>query len=305
MYEYKRSVSGLGALGYSYPRGACSQVNGGEQRCFRPSEESIATRAGCRDTGSACEVSGATGATYCCPATASLAREAGSAAPAAEEGAPAEGERKGVWESITEWFTAEGERVTDRPPPTPAAKGSGAPSGGTPTPDGFAQYAREVAGSEAAGQEMRSLPIEDQTPAPWYQRYQTHITIASTAIGLVTFFGWLALRDKGGKRSNPIPFNLPRPRYSRNFKKAIDEGMIRIAPESYTSEQGHRVWSVHFGGRQIGLVWLYYPTRDGVTMKARLIGGPSKTWAGPELVGASQAGRAIERAADWMIERAR
>jgi hypothetical protein len=43
---------------------------------------------------------------------------------------------------------------------------------------------------------MESLPIEDETEAPWYQRYQTHITIASTALGLVTFLGWLALRKK-------------------------------------------------------------------------------------------------------------
>lgn len=200
MYEYTRTYGGLGALGYSYPRGACSQVSGGEQRCFRPSEESIARRAGCTDTGDACEVSGATGATYCCPATAALARQAGAPAPSgggapAEEG-EGEGERKGVWETITEWFTAEGERVTDRPAPTPAAKSSGAPSGGTPNADGFAQYAREVAGTEAARQEMETLPIEDQTGAPWYQRYQTHITIASTAIGLLTFVGWLALRKK-------------------------------------------------------------------------------------------------------------
>lgn len=196
MYEYTRSFGGLGALGYSYPRGACSQVSGGEQRCFRPSEESIARRAGCRDTGEACEVSGATGATYCCPATAGLARQPGATTPSSAETPAAEGERKGVWESITEWFTAEGERVTDRPAPTPAGKASGAPAGGTPTPDGFAQYAREVAGSEAARQEMETLPIEDQTPAPWYQRYQTHITIASTGLGLLTFLGWLALRKK-------------------------------------------------------------------------------------------------------------
>lgn len=188
MYEYKKTYEGLGALGYSYPRGACSQVGGGEQRCFRPSEASIATRAGCRDTSEDCEVGGDAGSMYCCSATAALTRQPGSAAPSGDGGAPADGERKGVWETVTEWFTASGERVTERPAPTPGEK--------APSADGFAEHTRRVAGEEAADQEMRTLPIEDEDLAPWYQRYQTHITLASTGIGLVTFMGWLLLKDK-------------------------------------------------------------------------------------------------------------
>lgn len=194
MYEYTRSYTGLGrqsytrsytGLGYSYPRGSCSQVNQGERRCFRPREESIATRAGCRSTDASCEVSGTTGAAFCCP-PGSLATDP---SPASSD-APAAGERKGVWESITEWFTETGERVTERPAP------SGVTGKDQPTADGFAEHASNAAGTEAARAEMDELPIEDETEIPWYTRYQTHITIASTVIGLGAFVGWVALKDK-------------------------------------------------------------------------------------------------------------
>jgi hypothetical protein len=196
MYEYTRSYTGLGhqpytrtygGLGYSYPRGACSQVNQGERRCFRPREESIATRAGCRDTQDACEVGGDTGALYCCPPGGLVAAPPGSGGAAAEAEAPAEGERKGVFETITEWFTREGERVTDRPAPAGAEK---------PTAEGFAAHAADAAATEAASAEMSTLPIEDETTIPWYTRYQTHITIASTVIGLGSFLAWVILKDK-------------------------------------------------------------------------------------------------------------
>jgi hypothetical protein len=196
MYEYTRSYEGLGrqaytrtyhGLGYSYPRGACSQVNQGERRCFRPREESIAPRAGCVDTEAACEVGGDTGASYCCPPGGLVAAPPGERREAA---APAEGERKGVWESITEWFTETGERVTDRPAPTGARKDQ------QPTSEGFAAHAEGAAREEAARAEMDELPIEDETGIPWYTRYQTHITIASTVIGLGAFIGWVMLKDK-------------------------------------------------------------------------------------------------------------
>jgi hypothetical protein len=126
---------------------------------------------------------------YCCPPGGLATSPPGERT---EPAAPAEGERKGVWESITEWFTETGERVTDRPAPA----GVTSKGGRQPTSEGFAAHAEGAAREEAATAEMDTLPIEDETGIPWLTRYQTHITIASTVIGLGAFIGWVMLKDK-------------------------------------------------------------------------------------------------------------
>jgi hypothetical protein len=184
-YLYTRTYGGLGDLGYSYPRGSCSQVNQGESRCFRSSEASIASRAGCLSVGSACEVGGDSGTSYCCP-PGSLANEPAGATAEPEGRETVQASGKGIVETVTEW-------AGDLFDPT---KGGGA-TPQQPTAQGFAQYARQVTGEESARAEMEALPIEAETAIPWYQRYQTHITIASTVVGLGAFGLWLYVQSKG------------------------------------------------------------------------------------------------------------
>lgn len=186
-YLYSRTHQGLGALGYSYPRGSCSQVNQGESRCFRSRESSIASRAGCRSIGDSCTVGGDSGTVYCCPPGALATAPAG--AGTQEQGEPetaVPSGGKGVVETVTEWA----EDLFD-----PTKGGGAAPQ--QPTAQGFAQYARQVTGEESARAEMSTLPIEAEDSIPWYQRYQTHITIASTVVGLGVFGLWLYVQSKG------------------------------------------------------------------------------------------------------------
>jgi hypothetical protein len=64
----------------------------------------------------------------------------------------------------------------------------------------IASAAKNVAVSEAAAVEEETMgPVEDApggSSGDWLSRYQTHITIASTAIGLLTFVIWLVVRKK-------------------------------------------------------------------------------------------------------------
>lgn len=189
-YLYTRTYGGLGDLGYSYPRGSCSQVNQGESRCFRSREASIASRAGCRSIGSTCEVGGDAGTAYCCP-PGSLANEPAGATSEPEGGETVQATGgKGVVETVTEW-------AEDLFETTTTTKGGGGTTPQQPTAQGFAQYARQVTGEESARAEMDALPIEAESAIPWYQRYQTHITIASTVVGLGAFGIWLYVQSKG------------------------------------------------------------------------------------------------------------
>jgi len=90
----------------------------------------------------------------------------------------------------------------------PADKSDLFPSGGAlpadksdiqPTAEGFATYAKDVARTEGAAAEEDILPVQElpgDTSGTWVERYQTHITIASTVIGLATFGIWLIVRKK-------------------------------------------------------------------------------------------------------------
>jgi len=82
----------------------------------------------------------------------------------------------------------------------------GATPSGQPTAEGFSQYTKEAAIREGAAAEDEVLPIQElpsddpgerlaQTQT-WIERYQTHITIASTVIGLGTFGIWLLVRKR-------------------------------------------------------------------------------------------------------------
>ena len=80
----------------------------------------------------------------------------------------------------------------------PADKSDLFPSG-QPTADGFSTYAQETAAREGAAAEDEILPIQElpgDEQGTWIERYQTHVTLASTMIGLATFGIWLIVRKK-------------------------------------------------------------------------------------------------------------
>lgn len=200
-YEYK----GRG-LGFSDPRGTCSQVSGGETRCFRPSEVAAATRNRCRSTSQGCTVSGSSGTTYCCP-------RFGNVRPPAT---PDSGDDiTGLLDTLatTGSGTSGGGALTQAANALKGILGFGVgvaqTTGGnteaanekaSPAAQAVANAAKNVAVTEAAAVEEDVMgPVEDApggSSGNWLSRYQTHITIASTVIGLLTFVIWLAVRKK-------------------------------------------------------------------------------------------------------------
>jgi hypothetical protein len=98
---------------------------------------------------------------------------------------PAARERPGEESVLDEILVAVGVKEPSAPP------AQGEPSAGK-----FAQYAREVAQTEGAAAEMATLPIEEGEAPSGLQQYMPHIMIASTAVGLLTFVGWVVLRKK-------------------------------------------------------------------------------------------------------------
>ncbi|MHC4119736.1 MAG: hypothetical protein ACYSWO_19740 [Planctomycetota bacterium] len=83
----------------------------------------------------------------------------------------------------------------------------GATPDGKPSAESFVDYAREVAVREVAVVDEELAPIQETPPdspdaqeeRSWGDRYQTHITLISTVVGLGTFVAWLLLR-KGNDR---------------------------------------------------------------------------------------------------------
>lgn len=70
MYEYNKTYDGLGALGWLYSGGSASQISGGRNVCFRPSEDlNWASRQGCRPAyGMGCRMPNGSVSRYpCCP----------------------------------------------------------------------------------------------------------------------------------------------------------------------------------------------------------------------------------------------
>ena len=186
-YEY--ALRGLSGLGFSDPRGTCSEVTGGETRCFRAREASAATSHRCRSTTQSCTVGGDSGTTYCCPQFGTVRATGPATTPEGGEGAltQAANALKGILGFGVGVSTATGgnaEAVSEKA--SPAAQ--------------VANAAKNVAISEAAAVEEETMgPAEDApggSSSDWLSRYQTHITIASTAIGLLTFVIWLVVRKK-------------------------------------------------------------------------------------------------------------
>jgi hypothetical protein len=178
-YVYKgHRGMGLADLG-----GRCSQVTGGSRVCASTEEAAQMRRRGCRSIGpSECDpqVGGegmAWGEEWCCP--------------------PAATERPGEESVLDEILIAVGVKQ----PTTPAGPtATGVPprqtAPGEPSAGKFAQYTGEVARTEAAAAEMATLPIEEGEAPSGLQQYMPHIMIASTAVGLLTFVGWVVLRKK-------------------------------------------------------------------------------------------------------------
>lgn len=114
-------------------------------------------------------------------------------------------EEEGLIEKAGEWarrvFFYPEQPAPQQPVPMP-----GATQTGQPTADGFSAYAKEAALREGAAAEDEILPVQElpgDAPAEveaqqrtWIERYQTHVTIASTVIGLATFGIWLLVRKK-------------------------------------------------------------------------------------------------------------
>lgn len=193
-------------LGFSDPRGTCSQIANGETRCFRPSETAAATRNRCRtlSPSQSCTVSGASGSMYCCPQFGSTRAPATSQSfdslldtlATTGGGSPSGGGALTQAVNTVKGILGFGVGVSQ----TTGVNVEAANEKGSPTAQGFANYAKGVATQEAAAVEEDTMgPAEDApggSPGDWLSRYQTHITIASTAIGLVTFAIWLVARKK-------------------------------------------------------------------------------------------------------------
>jgi hypothetical protein len=142
---------------------------------------------------------------YCCPSTPTLilgeaVREEEESTVAAQPGAAPSQDTGG----IVDWVKgAIGMPTGQQVPAAPMPGGTGA---NKPTAQGFATYAQEAALRTGAAAENEVLPIEETPPdsagqqaaeeQTWIERYQTHITLASTAIGLGTFLVWLVIRKK-------------------------------------------------------------------------------------------------------------
>lgn len=195
---------GLGALGFSDPRGTCAEVSNGETRCFRQREAGAARSRDCRSLTRQCEVGGDDGTMYCCPQFGTT--RAPGTAPSWQQDQEAEEPTTIIgegWEWFREVLGAKGRQGSqDQPAPMP-----GATIDGKPSAEGFSAYAREAAIREtAAVEEEHQAPIqeapddsssdEQDEERSWIERYQTHITLVSTVIGLGTFIVWLMVRKK-------------------------------------------------------------------------------------------------------------
>jgi hypothetical protein len=183
-YEY--AMSGAGALGYSDPRATCSEISGGETRCFRPREASAAASYRCRTLNQSCQVSGDSGTTYCCPQFGTTR------VPAASQGAPATSGGGTLTQAVNtmKGILGFGVGVTQI-----TTDGTG---GEKQTADGVAAEAQNIAwqetanaAEEAAGGAPVGAPIQ-----PWYQQYQMPIMIGTALVGLLTTIIWLIARKR-------------------------------------------------------------------------------------------------------------
>lgn len=201
-YEYSQ-----GGLGFSDPRGTCGQIANGETRCFRPSEAAAAARNNCRtlSPSQGCTVSGASGSMYCCPQFGSTRASAPSQSfdslldTLATTGGGSTSSGGGALTQAAnaiKGILGFGVGVAQ----TTGVNVAAANEKGSPGAQAAANTAKNIAVTEAAAIEEDTMgPVEDSpggSTGDWLSRYQTHITIASTVIGLGTFLIWLAVRKK-------------------------------------------------------------------------------------------------------------
>lgn len=198
-YEYY--TPGLGALGFSDPRGSCSEIANGETRCFREREAGQARSRGCNSLTTPCEVGGDNGTMYCCPQFGTTRAPTGDT-PVTSSSENSSGTLIDQgWNWFREILGTKNQSGSTQPVPMPGATADGKPSA-----SGFSAYAREAAVRETAVVDEEQAPIqeapggdprvEENEQRFRIERYQTHITLASTIIGLGTFVVWLMVRKK-------------------------------------------------------------------------------------------------------------
>lgn len=188
-YEY--AMSGPGALGFSDPRGACSEISGGETRCFRAREAAAASNNRCRTLSQSCQVSGDAGTMYCCPQFGTTR------APATSQPAPTTGSEGsvltqavntmkgilgfGVGTAVETPGTSQGKTI--------AAVGE---SVATDAQDIAVQEAEIIAEQVAGG----SGSSQGTALQPWYQQYQMPILIGTSVVGILLTAVWLIARKR-------------------------------------------------------------------------------------------------------------
>ena len=182
-YEY--AMSGLSALGYSDPRATCSEISGGETRCFRPREASAAVSHRCRTLSQSCQVSGEAGTNYCCPQFGATRAPAGGSATTGQEPGALTQAANAVKGILGFGVEVPGTPSTDQ---------------GKAMLDAVIEDATNIvyqetanAAEEAAGGAGTNPPPPVQ---PWYQQYQTPILIGAGALGLMTIFVLLVARKR-------------------------------------------------------------------------------------------------------------
>lgn len=113
------------------------------------------------------------------------------------------GEPETVFEQGWEWFREIAAAKDSQPTADQVVPMPGVTPGGKPSAANFSSYAQEVAVREVAAIDEETAPIEE-TPRgdepderSGIERYQTHITLISTVVGLGTFIVWLLIRKKG------------------------------------------------------------------------------------------------------------
>lgn len=116
-------------------------------------------------------------------------------------------EEETVFEQGWEWFREIAGKKTDQPSAEQPAPMPGATPDGKPSSESFAEYAREAAVRETAAVDEEIAPFQETSPddpaeeeeRSWGERYQTHITLISTLVGLGTFVAWLLLRKNSNQ----------------------------------------------------------------------------------------------------------
>ena len=186
-YEY--AMSGPSALGYSEPRGSCSEISGGETRCFRAREAAAAANNNCRASSQSCQVGGDAGTMYCCPQFGAI-RAPVTTQPASttESGGGALTQAVNAMKGILGF----GVGVAAETPGTGQEK-TVASVGENVVTDAqvVAMQEAETIAEQAAGGSGQGTTIQT-----WYQQYQMPILIGTSVVGILLTAVWLIARKK-------------------------------------------------------------------------------------------------------------